>query len=372
MKPSWIAALVALQLATIGLVVGLLLRGNAESSSADLVRLRASLDGALNQERVIIRALENLRSEAAQNRSLASPASPVATGDIVEPARGEGPRPPETERAAPSDDAFAKSPFPQAARSLADLKKAERALRSEIKNNSQNVAPLRTEIDFQLKGLIGRGHEALFVVRPEVELQPYEPTRDVKFIEFLLDRVVPALSAADKRDAFDIARGALVRQTNEAPIKFAAARALQQIDSEGWVKDVCDVIQLGSPREVGLREQLLGLFIDSPRREAVDLCLRFLDDARNPPELRVKALMVLEKQDSAAINPALKQVLFDDPAQLMKNHALDILMLRMKDAAERRKLLEDVLAENPARMPETVQEKARHYLEQLDAAGAGK
>jgi hypothetical protein len=247
------------------------------------------------------------------------------------------------------------------------VKELDQNLRREIKEDRQSVEPLKAELVKAQHELIDRGNEAIYVVGTEVDLQPFEKSRDAIFIAHLLDEVVPAFAATAHGDAFRIARSALVRATNEAPVKFAAARALQRIDDKGWVKEVIDVITLGSADEVDLRAQLLGLFADSPRPEAVDLCIHFMEDARYPSQLRIKAIMVIAKQDSGAVNPALRKVLFEDTAPLLKNHALDALWERLKrDPADQRKLVEDVLAIEPARLPEGIRDKAQGLLAGLN------
>jgi len=129
---------------------------------------------------------------------------------------------------------------------------------------------------------------------------------------------------------------------------------------------VCDVVNLGSNDEIDLRAQLLGLFAESPRPEAVDVCIHFMEDARYPAELRTKAITVIAKQDSGAVNPALRKVLFEDTAVLMKTLALDALWERLKgDDDARRKLLEDVLAIDPARLPDGIRDKAQSLRSKL-------
>jgi hypothetical protein len=158
----------------------------------------------------------------------------------------------------------------------------------------------------------------------------------------------------------------LVRVTNEPAVKFAAARTLKAIDSRRWVKEVCDVVALGA-RETDLRARLLGLFEEDPQPEAVELCKRFVGDARQPAELRTRAIVVLARQNSSAVNPILRSVLFEDPIQMLKLYALDALWERLKEADARRRLVEEVLNEDPARMPASVQEKARNLLATVDA-----
>src|SRR5262249_50618530 len=158
------------------------------------------------------------------------------------------------------------------------------------------------ELDHAKGELISHGNGAIVVVGDEVGLQVFEKGRDPLFVAWLLDNVVPAFSARAKDDAFRIARSALVRSNNEAPVKAAAAGALQKIDDKSWVKEVCDVVNLGSNDEIDLRAQLLGLFAESPRPEAVDVCIHFMEDARYPAELRTKAITVIAKQDSGAVN----------------------------------------------------------------------
>jgi hypothetical protein len=352
MKSSLAAALIVLQLATAGLVVVLLVRRNGPAApdpklSEEISALVAKVQGAVNQERLIIEHLDELR-----RRSGAGPQDPP-TGVPPETAtRGDRPVAPPA------------SPFPAASAALGRAKQLEKAVRDEIKKSGQNVGPLKAELDKAKGELIDRGNETVIVVGDEVNLQPFEKGRDPLFIVWLLDEVVPAFSARAQEEAFRIARGALVRSTNEAPVKAAAARALRRIDDKKWVKEVLDVVVLGSADEVDLRASLLGLFADSPRPEAVDVCIRFMEDARYPPQLRTKAIMVIEKQDSGAVNPALRKVLFEEPSQLMKTHALDALWERLKnDPDARKKLLEDVLASDPAQMQEGIRDKAKALLE---------
>lgn len=352
MKSSLAAALIVLQLATAGLVVVLLVRRNGPASpdpklAEDISALTAKVQGAVNQERMIIERLEELRRGSARGPQ--------------DPSAGVPPEPPTREHpVAPS------TPFPAASAALGRAKELQKAVRDEIKKSGQNVGPLKAELDKAKGELIDRGNEAVIVVGDEVGLQPFEKGRDPLFIAWLLEEVVPAFSAHAQEEAFKIARGALVRSTNEGPVKAAAARALQRIDDKKWVKEVSDVVMLGSADEIDLRAQLLGFFADSPRPEAVDLCIRFMEDARYPPQLRTKAIMVIEKQDSGAVNPALRRVLFEDPSAFLKTQALDALWERLKnDPDARRKLLEDVLAIDPARLQDGIRDKAKALLETL-------
>jgi len=357
MKSQLLAALVVLQLATLGVVVGLLLKGNGSSANPEIERLTQALRGAVNQERIIIQYLEELRARAAGRAASLEP--PAEVGGTPSPADG----PPEA--GSVPGAALPSSPFPAATAALADLKRLLRDLKQEIESGSQNTRPIEVEIKRRRDALIARGHEAVFVVRREVDLQPFEPGRDPAFVEYLLAEIVPPLSSGAREDAFDIARGALVRATNEPQIKFAAARTLQAIDPHRWVKEVCDVVALGGGHEVDLRARLLGLFETSPRPEAVELAKRFVNDARQAPELRTRAVLVLARQDSSAVNPTLRAVLFEDPAPMLKILAFDALWERLKSIDEKRRLAEEVLKEDPSRMPEGVHEKARQLLATL-------
>jgi hypothetical protein len=361
MKSPLLAAIVALQLVTLGLVVGLLLKRNGPAENPDLLRLTQAVNGALNQERVIVQYLEDLRSEAARrvakgNPSAETPATGGAGDEATKPSPTNAPAHADATAAAPS------SPFPEASTALAELKKYVRHLRDELKGNGQNTAPLKQEIASRKDALIARGRGAVWVVQHEVDLQPFEPDRDPDFVVYLLDEVVPPLSSNAKDETFEIARGALVRQTNEPAVKLAAARALQAIDHARWVKDVCDVIALGGSREIDLRSHLLGMFEAEPHPEIVELCKRFLDDARQPIELRTRAIAVLAKQDSSAVIPELNRVLFEDPAAILKIQALDALWDLLKTPEEKRRLADRVAAEDPARMPASVQEKAQRLV----------
>ncbi len=353
MKSPLLAVVALLQLATLGLLVILAASGNGSPrDDGSIDRLTQSVQGALNQERIIIQYLDELRRQAAGAAPTLVATEPKP---LVDPPPATAPLP--------------ASPFPAAAAALAELKRIEQSLRDERKDGGQNLGPLQTEVARRRSTLIAFGHEAVYVVRREVDLQPFEAGRDAAFVQYLVEAVVPALSSNAKAEAFDIARSALVRATNEASIKLAAARALQAIDPNRWVKEVGDVIGYGSGIEADLRAQLLGLFIDSPRPQAVELCQRFLDDPRAPIELKVKSILVLEKQDSSAVVPTMEKVLFEQNVGLLKLHALDALWNRLKDPAERRRLAQKVLDEDPARMPINVQEKAKNLLATLDPTG---
>lgn len=357
MKSSLAAALLLLQLANAGLVVVLLCKRNAPAAldpalTEEIRGLTARVQGAVNQMRVTVEYIDGIRRREA--------------GGPVDPSTATPPEPrPVKEDGAGSRGA---STFPEASAALARTKELEKAVRDEIKKSGQNVAPLKAELERAKGELISRGNEAIVVVGDEIGLQVFEKGRDPLFIAWLLDQVVPAFSARARDDAFRIARSALVRANNEAPVKAAAARALQKIDDKAWVKEVCDVIYLGSNDETDLRAQLLGLFADSPRPEAVDVCIHFMENAQYPAQLRTKAVLVIAKQDSGAVNPALRKVLFEDTAALMKTHALDALWERLKDdPGALRKLLEEVLAIDPARLPEGIRDKAQSLLAQLSA-----
>jgi hypothetical protein len=368
MKSPLLVVLAVLQLATLGVVVALLVERNESVRRSDLDTLRDGLAAALSQERTIIVNLDRIRAEAAAASRRPEPAaptgptasSPTEAGSTPPSAVSSDPPPPKSDPA----PAVASSPFPEAAAALAALKRAEQNRREEIRRQGQNVRPLDVEVEQRKSALLARGHEAVYVVKNEVDLQPYEKSRDPKFVEYLLNDVVPSLSGAASEEAFTIARSALVRATNEGPIKVAAARALRSVDSQRWVKDVCDVIASGE-RNTTVREQLLGMFAETPKPEAVELCKRSVEDAREDPALRVRAIEVLEKQDSSAVNPCLNRVLFDEPAPILKNHALQSLCARLTDLAEKRTLLQKVIDANPAQMPDSVREKAQKILETL-------
>jgi hypothetical protein len=376
MKSSLAGALIALQLATVGLVVGVLLKRNDAASGglAELTerveRLASGLQGSLNHQQQIAIYLDALRQQWQQVPL------PAAKGD---PAAGqgsgavEGSAPAATEGAAPAAPAAGSpgggaalmltppSPFPKAAESLAKLKLVVKQRSVELAGGGRNLGPLDAELAKCRDDLIARGHEAIYVVRREIDLQPFEPERDAAFVEYLLASVVPPLSSNAKDEAFDLARSALVRATNEPNLKHAAAVALQQIDGRLWSKDVLDVIAMGSAREVSLRALLLGMFIEHPSPEVVSLCVRFIDDARYPPELRNKAIEVLGKQDASAVNPALRRVIFEEQNPLMRIHAFDTLWARLADApGDRAKLLDDVLAADRAQMPDALVVKVQN------------
>jgi hypothetical protein len=362
MKSPLLAGIVALQLLCVGLLIGLLMRPSGKERDAELSTLAAKIEGSINQQRLILGYLDQLRAQAAR---AAAATGEAASGSAPEGATGgesataggatgspRGPEPPD-------------SPFPLAAEALEGLATAFRNRAAELDRGTNNIGPLDTELQKRRSALIARGHEAIWVVQHEIDLQPYEPGRDVALLVYLLDEIVPPLSAAAKDDAFSIARSALGRATNEAQVKFAAAKALRAIDSAKWVKDVCDVIAMGSTREIGLRGQLLGMFAETPKPEAVELCVRFMEDARQPPELRTRAIQVIQKQDGSAVDPALRRVLFEEPFNILKNHSLDGLLDRMADPDAKRRLLEQVLDEDGARMPDSVREKARQILDSL-------
>jgi hypothetical protein len=370
MKSPLLAALAALQVVTLGLVVVLLVRRNdATAAGPQFDRLTQAVQGALNQERLIIQYLDELRRSAALQAPAAAPGAngpPSAEGIPGAPSpAASSPATGAATTSEPPARSDPHSPFPAADEAITQLKRIQRHHREALKGVDQNVGPLATDLARRRSALISRGHEAVYVVRREVDLQPFDAGRDAAFVEYLLNEVVPPLSSGAKEDAFDIARGALVRATNEAPIKYAAARALQQIDSTRWVKEVCDVIGYGGGQEWELRSRLLGLFAESPKPQAVDLCRRFLEDASSPVDLRVRAIQVLEKQDSSSVIPMLRKVLFDDPAQILKIAAFDSLWNKLP-ANERRPLAQEVLDADPARMHPSVQEKARVYVEALD------
>ena len=370
MKSPLLAAIAALQLATLGLVVGLLLRRNDPTGNADLERLTQALRGSVHQQHVITQYLEELRAMAAARAAGGTPAVPAATSE--DPADPDSPA---SSVAGTPPAVASSSPFPLAETTLAEVKRMHQALRQEQKTDSNNLEPIKKDLDRRKASLIALGDGAVYVVQHEIDLQPFEPGRDADFVEYLLLEVVPPLSSRAKEEAFEMARGALVRQTNEARVKFAAAKALQQIDSEKWVKQVGDVVLLGGESQIELRSQLLGLFLDSPKPQAVDICRRFLEDARYASQLRTRAVQVIAKQDSSAVNPTLRKILFEDPAPMLKILALDALWDRLPNESERRKLAQDVVDEDPARMPDAVQVKARQLLEGLSApksADAGR
>jgi len=353
MKSSLALVLIALQALTAGVVVVLLVGRNdsATTITAKIDEWDAKVQGAVNQMRQIVNSQEILRQKEARPPGSGDPGIPTGPGH---PPTQVDPVPP---GATPVSTAAPKV-FPEAAAALAKLKELERQYREELKNNNQMVSPLKAERDKAKSDLVNRGNEAVFVVGGEIDLQPFQKGRDARFIAYLLDEVVPAFGAVAKDDALKMARGALVRSTNEGPVKFAAARAMQRIDDQAWVKDVIDVISLGTADEIDLRAQLLGLFADSPRPQAVDLCRQFMEQSQYPLQLRTKAIFVIEKQNSDAVDRALRAVLFDDPAALLKIHALDALWARITDPAERAKLVDEVLAIDPARLPPQLKEKA--------------
>jgi len=354
MKSSLAFVLIALQAVTAGVVVALLVGRNDSTTAieAKFEEWNAKVQGSVNQMRQIVNSQERLRQEY-QGHSPGGGGPPSSTGPG--PGTTQGDPPPTAEPAPAGPPAKA---FPEATAALAKLKDLERQYRDEVKNSNPQVNSLKAERDKARSALVDRGNEAVFVVGGEIDLQPFQKSRDARFVAYLLDEVVPAFGAVAKSDALKIARGALVRSTNEAPVKFAAARAMQRIDDGAWVRDVIDVVKLGTADEVDLRAQLLGLFAESPRPEAVDLCKQFMEGAQYPMQLRTKSIFVIEKQNSDAVNKALRSVLFDDPSALLKIHALDALWARITDPAERAKLLDDVLAIEPARLPPQLKVKA--------------
>ncbi len=375
MKPSLAGALIALQLVTTGLVVGVLLRRNEpDAAVAELTgrleRLTINFEGTLNRQAQISLFMDELRQRwQAVPPAAGAPASPTAEGTPGSAgASAPAPSTPANSGAA-ADLAKPKSPFPAAADALAQLKHAVVELTAELARQGTNVTPLETEVARRRDALIALGHQAVFVVRREIDLQPFEKDRNVDFIEYLLRHVVPPLSSGAPTEAFDLARSALVRATNEPNLKLAGAVALQQIDGDKWWKDVVDVAKLGSGREVTLRCQLLALFVDHPHPSVVELCIQLLNEARYPHELRHQAIFTLAKQDSSAVNPALRRVVFEEPNHLMKNHAFDALWNRLgSSAAERAKLLDDVLAADAAQMPEALIQKATRLREEMKSA----
>jgi len=353
MKSSLAFVLIALQAVTAGVVVALLV-GRNDSSAAITAKIDecvAKVQGSVNQMRQIVNSLDRVRQDSQGHSAGGGPPSSTDSG----PGTIQGDPPGGGESVAPAPPAKA---FPEATVALAKLKDLERQYRDEVKNSNPQVNSIKAERDKAKSALIDRGNEAVFVVGGEIDLQPFQKSRDPRFVAYLLDEVVPAFGTVAKKDALKIARRALVRSTNEAPVKFAAARAMQRIDDGAWVRDVVDVISLGTADEVDLRAQLLGLFAESPRPEAVDLCRKFMEGAQYPMQLRTKAIFVIEKQNSDAVNKALRGVLFDDPAALLKIHALDALWARITDPAERAKLLDEVLAIEPARLPPQLKVKA--------------
>lgn len=377
MKASLAGALIALQLLTAALVVGLLFRRNepdpAMTAVADRIdRVATALEGALHRQAQISLYMDDLRQRwqavPVPTATSASGAAPGTPPDGSAPAAAAGVASQGTpEATAPP---VARSPFPVADAALAKLKHAVLSRIAERKANSTNLAPLDREVELCRDALIALGHHAVFVTRQEIDLQPFEKERSVDFVEYLLLEVVPPLSSGARSEAFDLARSALVRATNEPALKLAGAIALQQVDGEKWWKDVIDVAQLGTGREVALRCQLLGLFLEHPHPAVIDLCLKLLNEARYPPELRNQAIFVLAKQDSSAVNPALRSVIFEEPNHLMKNHAFDALWARLEHSpVDRAKLLEDVLAASTAQMPEALIVKATRLREEA-AAGA--
>jgi hypothetical protein len=379
MKPSLAGALIALQLVTTGLVVGVLLRRNEPdpvvTELADrLERLRINLEGTLNRQANISLVLDELRQRWQSLPApppAAAPNSPTATETAA--ASSAPPAAALPQRESGSDLSKPKSPFPAAAEALAQLSHAVVALKAELSRQGTNVRPLETEVARCRDALIALGHQAVFVVRREIDLQPFEKDRNVDVIEYLLRQVVPPLSSGAPGEAFDLARSALVRATNEPALKLAGAEALQQIDGDKWWKDVIDAVKLGSGREVTLRCQLLALFAKHPHPSVVELCIQLLNEARYPNELRNQAIFTLAKQDSGAVNPGLRRVVFEEPNHLMKNHAFDALWGRLTDSpAERAKLLEDVLTTDSAQMSEALIQKATRLREDAKNTAAGE
>src|SRR5262245_14299861 len=115
MKSPLLAALAALQVVTLGLVVVLLVRRNeAEPAGPQIDRLMQAVQGALNQERLIIQYLDDLRRTAA----LQTPAAFPVAG--VPPPSGETAGAPSPAPAAPAATgepparSDPRSPFPAA------------------------------------------------------------------------------------------------------------------------------------------------------------------------------------------------------------------------------------------------------------------
>src|SRR5262249_32587230 len=167
MKSSLAAALVLLQLANAGLVVVLLCKRNAPAAldpalTEEIQTLSAKVQGAVNQMRVLVEYVDRVR-----HREASGAPDPVISGAPTDPpidkVDAPGSRP--------------ASPFPEASAALARTKELVKAVRDEIKNSGQNVAPLKAELDHAKGELISHGNGAIVVVGDEVGLQVFEKGR---------------------------------------------------------------------------------------------------------------------------------------------------------------------------------------------------
>ena len=360
MSSRWIALVLVLQIASLALTGGMLLRENRQPANQSMETTLQQVQGALYQQRELALALDRLRMELTKLLPGQQNLAPVSTQQSM---GGLEEEPAEVVRASPS------VAFPEAHAALQGMKKTFQDREDAAAEDNHFVAPFQERLAKQKTELLRRGTDSFHWVNLEVSLEPYQEERDPDFIEYLITEVVPELSGANPAATFEMARSVLVKVTNENSIRVAAARLLQLVDSKRWVKEVVDIITRGGTRrrDVSLRVSLLDFFVDRPKPEIADVCKMFLDDARHPSPLRTKAVLVLARQESPMVEPTLQKVLFEDHSPEIRRHALDGLYARLKDRQldQLRKVLEEVEALDPSRIHGSVKEKAVLMLQQL-------
>jgi hypothetical protein len=377
MSNRWIPILLIGQIATLALLAGLLLRESIGPKDLQaLTDLRNQMSGALNRQHEIALFLDDLRVELRKLLESRREAGTPTPG----PGEGEGPSEPTANLGGlPSGDGAAAPvlpdvPFPEAFVALEELHKVIRQRQDSVDQDETFLASFDRRIEELESELLRRGTDSLHWLNWQIALQPFDEDHDPAFSAFLLEDVLPELSGADPDAAFQIARSALVRETNGNRVRDLAAHALRLIDDEKWAPEVLAVIARAgeSERAVSLRVGLMDMFIEDPRPEIVPYCKEYLEEPRHPMPLRSKAIWVLAAQDSGAVDTTLRRVVFEEAAPNLRMHSLDALYHRLAGSSERdgfRRLLEEVIDADAATMQASVREKAQHLLESLNAPG---
>ena len=361
MSTRWLAIFATLQIITLAVVVASYFRSDSAPETEDVVQdLQMQLRGVVNHQSELAIFLDRLRLDLQNTLQRLGGGSPAAADATTTETSSELDR---TSRVLPD------VAFPEAFVALRDLKEVFQVRAAQMADDNHQVAALNEQIKQLHAEISRRGLESLHWVGHEVDLAPYEEDRDSAFIVHLLEEVLPDLTGASAESVFQIARGALIRSTNENDVRAAAAGLLRVAAPDHWSKDVIDVITRGGTRkrDISLRVNLLAMFHQENNAIVPEMCRAFVEDPRQPMALRNKAIEVLSSQDSPMVNPTLRKVVFEDPAPDLKGHALAELYARLKNREREQleELLKDVIDADESRMQSSVKEKAQQMVQEL-------
>lgn len=350
---SVLVLVLMIQVATLAVLGGQMLRPDPDERVRDLERefvlLRDAIGGTVNHQREVLNYIEQVRQDLQQ---MSAGGGAVSVSDI------------ETE--APQQKAPVPiNVFPETKEVLLELRDNFRQMQSERNKENNFLEPFLMKQKTLSEKFLDRGPEALHWTNVELSRPPFDSEREPDFQVFLLREILPALATVDQAAAFKTARSALLDNAGISKVRFAAAICLREIDSKAWVREVIPVVQITGSKALDLKIQLLEMFVQDPHPQAYKLCEDFLLGRQFPEPLRIKSLHVIAKQDSGPVDSLLRKVLFEDPDNLLKVHAIQALHERLGNSEEMRVVLGDVLKTDPAKISPTVQEKAQRILDEM-------